>query len=105
MRFEFSTAARIIFGSGRLPEIVPVAKRMGNIALLVTGQTPSRAAPLLEIMNRDQIDHVCFATHAEPTVKDIRQGTEFARQKHCDLVIRQAKTLRFGHRFWWWKRH
>lgn len=87
MRFEFSTAARIIFGSGRLPEIGPVSKRIGNFPLLVTGQTPSRAAPLMEIMDKEGIGYVCFSTHAEPTVKDIRQGTEFARQKHCDSII------------------
>jgi alcohol dehydrogenase class IV len=87
MRFEFSTAARIIFGSGRLCELGPIAKRMGNSALLVTGQTPSRAAPLIGIMNTEGIDYVSFSTHAEPSIKDIRQGTEYARQKHCDLII------------------
>ncbi|MGA1863660.1 MAG: iron-containing alcohol dehydrogenase [bacterium] len=87
MRFEFSTASRIIFGSGRLSEVGPVARVMGNFALLVTGQTPSRAVPLMEIMNKEGIGYACFSTHAEPTIKDIRQGTEFAMQKHCDLII------------------
>lgn len=87
MQFEFSTAARIIFGPGRLSEVGPIAKYMGNFALVVTGQTPSRAAPLIEILNTEGIDHVGFSTYAEPTIKDIRQGTEYAKQKHCDLII------------------
>ncbi|MGA1840114.1 MAG: iron-containing alcohol dehydrogenase [bacterium] len=87
MKFEFSTVGRIIFGSGRLPAAGPVVKRMGNFTLLVTGQTPSRAAPLMEILSKEGIGYVCFSTHTEPGIKDIRQGTEFARQKHCDSII------------------
>lgn len=87
MRFEFSTAARIIFGSGRLCEVGPVAKHMGDFALVVTGKTTSRAAPLLEKLKKEGIDYVCFFARGEPSIKDIRKGTEYARQKHCNLII------------------
>ena len=47
MRFEFATANRIIFGAGTLDEVGPIAAEMGNRALVVTGRSVDRAAPLL----------------------------------------------------------
>jgi alcohol dehydrogenase YqhD (iron-dependent ADH family) len=36
MRFEFTTATRIIFGAGTLRQLGPLAAAMGRRALLVT---------------------------------------------------------------------
>jgi hypothetical protein len=43
VRFEFATAARIVFGPGSLAEAGEIAAGMGRRALLVTGRTPARA--------------------------------------------------------------
>jgi len=37
MQFEFATATRIIFGSGRLMDVGPLAAEMGTRALIVMG--------------------------------------------------------------------
>jgi len=87
VQFEFSAPARIIFGPGRLSDTCAYAKVMGHIALVVTGQTPSRAAPLLNVLKKGSMDFVCFSTHPEPSIDIIRQGTQYAMEKHCDLII------------------
>jgi alcohol dehydrogenase class IV len=43
MRFEFSTATRIIFGAGTLREVGPLGAEMGKRALVVTGRTEDMA--------------------------------------------------------------
>ena len=87
MRFEFATATRIIFGPGTLIEVGPIAAAMGRRALVVTGRTLTRAAPLLDALSAKGIDAVTYSVADEPTVEIARQGTQRARDAGCDLVI------------------
>jgi len=82
MRFEFATATRILFGPGTVRDLPGAAAQMGKRALLVTGASADRAAPLVT-----GLDTVPFAVSGEPTVDLIRRGTEFARSESCDFVI------------------
>lgn len=87
MRFEFATAARILFGPGTLAEAAPAARQMGRRALVVTGRNSARAARLWEPLAREGVESVCFPTPGEPTVELVRQGARVAREEGCDLVI------------------
>ncbi|HZO87661.1 MAG TPA: iron-containing alcohol dehydrogenase [Chthonomonadaceae bacterium] len=87
MRFEFATAGRILFGPGRLQEAGKLAADLGRHALIVTGRTSDRAAPLLEQLEASGMEAARFAVAGEPTLETIRQGVEAARQAGCDLVI------------------
>ena len=87
MRFEFATATRIIFGPGTLHEVGPIAAQMGSRALVVTGSTPARAAPLLDALAEQGIDAVTYSVAKEPTVGTARLGAQRARETSCDLVI------------------
>jgi alcohol dehydrogenase class IV len=87
MRFEFATATRIIFGPGTLIEVGPIAAAMGRRALVVTGRTVTRAAPLLDILSAEGIDAVTYSVAGEPTIEIARQGTQRAQDSDCDLVI------------------
>lgn len=87
MRFEFATATRIIFGAGTLQEIGPLAAEMGSRALVVTGRTPARAAPLLDLLAVQGIEAVTFSVAGEPTTEVARLGTQRAREAGCNLVI------------------
>ena len=87
MRFEFSTALRILFGPGRVSEIRPFVKRMGQRVLIVTGQTPSRSGALIDVLNSEDIVCINYSTQAEPSLDNVRQGTDLARKENCDLVI------------------
>jgi alcohol dehydrogenase class IV len=87
MRFEFATATRIIVGPGTLREVGPIAAQMGSRALVVTGRTPARAAPLLDQLAAHEVETVSYAVAGEPTVDVAREGTRRAREAGCDLVI------------------
>jgi alcohol dehydrogenase class IV len=87
MRFEFATAARIIFGPGTLSDIGAIASKMGSRALVVTGRSPSRAQPLFDLLDKQGIGCECFTISAEPTVEVARAGTERARKTGCEFII------------------
>jgi alcohol dehydrogenase class IV len=87
MRFEFGTATRIIFGPGTLHEVGPLAAEMGSRALVVTGSSPDRAAPLLDDLVAQGIDVTTFSVSGEPTTSVVREGTQQARDADRDLVI------------------
>jgi alcohol dehydrogenase class IV len=87
MRFEFATAARIVFGPGTVGEVAPAAKAMGQRALLVTGRGAVRAAALIRSLTASSLECVPFAAAGEPTVDLVRLGARTARQERCDIVI------------------
>ena len=78
-RFEFATAARIVFGPGTVSQLADIAREFGgNRPLVVTGRH-DRQAPL-----KDR-EVSTFSIAGEPTLDCVRQGTEAARS--CDMVI------------------
>ena len=87
MRFEFATAARIVFGPGTLGEVAPAAREMGKRALLVTGRGADRAGALMRSLTASSVECVPFAVAGEPTVDLVRLGARTVRQERCDLVI------------------
>lgn len=87
MQFEFATATRIIFGAGTLAQAGEIAADMGTRALIVTGRTTERAAPLLEILQEKNVACEIFSVPGEPTTEIASQGTQKARRTGCDLVI------------------
>jgi alcohol dehydrogenase class IV len=87
MRFEFTTAARIIFGAGTLPEIGPVAKGFGRNALVVTGRNRNRADALIGILKSSGVASWVFCVSGEPQVATVHDGVTEARRRGCDLVI------------------
>jgi len=87
MRFEFATAARIIFGEGTLREIHSLAPKLGSRPLIITGQTEERYRPLLAILSEAGLDVLTFAVSGEPTVEIVREGAEYAREHGRDFVL------------------
>ena len=90
LRFEFATAARIIFGAGRLQEAGTLACEFGRRALVVTGNSAAalqRAKPLLDALAAGGVDSTLFSFAGEPTVETVQLGTQRAREIHCDLIV------------------
>lgn len=87
MRFEFATATRIVFGAGALAEVGPAAATMGRRALVVTGRSATRAAPLLGLLARHGVEAATFSVVGEPTLETVRRGLDWAQKGECDLVI------------------
>jgi alcohol dehydrogenase class IV len=87
MRFEFATAARVIFGLGVLREVGLLARGFGPRALVVTGASPRRAEPLLSLLREHGVGAIPFPVHGEPELETVQQGVALAKQEHCGLVI------------------
>ena len=87
MKFEFATASRIIFGQGTVEEVAPMASKMGNCALLVTGRNVERAGPLSGSLKNTGMKIVTFSVSDEPTIELTIEGVELARQNASDIVI------------------
>ncbi len=85
--FEFATAARIVFGSGRIAELPVLAQPFGKRVFVVTGHDPVRwlrhVAPL-----RQQgfvVNHL--AVRGEPTIDLVKAGAESARASQVQWVL------------------
>ena len=87
MRFAFSTAAKILFGSGTLAQVPEAAFRMGRRALVVRGGSPERAAGLVGSLRGRGVEAVEFGVSREPTVDLVLAGAALAREHGCELVI------------------
>ena len=87
MSFEFATAARILFGQGVSSQVAHAAAAMGRRALVVTGATPERAAPLVRPLEAAGIPLL-----AVPGGRRAHRGSDprrrrVARAGRCDVVI------------------
>ena len=88
--FEFGTAARIVFGAGRLRELGPIAAGFGKRALVVTGKgnrAIRRAEQIWSCLREGGVESVMFPISGEPTLEVVRAGTQRARDENCELVI------------------
>jgi alcohol dehydrogenase class IV len=87
MRFEFATAAQIVFGPGRLAEVGPLAARLGSRALVVTGSSRRHAGRLHGLLGEAGIASEAFAFAGEPSVATVAAGLAAARRAGAELVI------------------
>ena len=87
MKFEFTTASRIVFGSGTLCEVAARADGLGCRPLLVTGCNKDRAAPLIDGLEKRGMEITPYQVAAEPTIDVANDIVKKARQTECDLVI------------------
>ena len=87
MQFEFSTAAQIIFGRGKLLEIGQKSKLRGRKTMVVIGSSQSRSARLMSELDDHEINYILYSVIEEPKVEVVRMGVEICRHEECDLVI------------------
>lgn len=87
MKFEFATAARIIFGRGVLHEAGGLAQGLGNRALVITGRSDRHGSTLIALLEEHRIGCSRFAVSGEPTTEVIRKATASARDMGCNLII------------------
>jgi alcohol dehydrogenase class IV len=87
LKFEFSTATRIVFGSGRIREAISAASSLGRSALIVTGGTPARVDALIQELQAQKVECIPFSIKGEPTISDILSGVHAAKESGCEIVI------------------
>jgi alcohol dehydrogenase class IV len=87
MRFEFATAQRIVFGPGCLKELGPVARELGQRALLAVGMEPARAERAVGLLADAGLEAVIVKVGSEPTTDLVREAAATARERGCDVIV------------------
>jgi alcohol dehydrogenase class IV len=87
MQFEFSTASKIIFGSGKLDLIGEIAVEFGKRALIISGAPTELTDKLAKILRSKSLISVKIDVHHEPTIENIRQVLQNAANAAPELVI------------------
>jgi len=87
MKFEFATATRIVFGTGKLAELGALARPLGGCALLVTGSRPLNGNKVQALIEAAGLRSQRFTVTSEPSISVVESGIRQAREAGCDLVI------------------
>jgi alcohol dehydrogenase class IV len=87
MRFEFSTANRIVFGPGSLSNALEDPTAHSRRALVVTGRSPGRAEPLLSLLQAQGVSCTIYPVSGEPTTTLVEDGVRRSRQARCETVF------------------
>lgn len=85
MNFDFMSAGRIVFGSGKLDVAADEARRLGRKAFVVAGSSVKRVAPLLEMLSSKGLDYEVYHVTGEPTLNVVQEASALAAG--CDLTI------------------
>lgn len=87
MRFEFSTAGRIVFGPGVIAELPKLALAWGRRAFVVTGKDRIRRAGIIAELEGAGFHCTLFGVDGEPTVDIAVAGGTAARAAGVNVVI------------------
>jgi alcohol dehydrogenase class IV len=92
MRFEFSTATRVVFGQGVVQELAALAKPFcepagRKRAMIVTGKDKIRHAGIINGLEGAGFTCNLFGVSGEPTVAVVREGAELLRAVAPGVVI------------------
>ena len=88
VNFEFATAARLLFGAGKLAE-VPAALRAQGVrrALIATNLPGPGAERLRSLLTAAGIESVAWLVDQEPTVELVSAALARGRREGCDGVV------------------
>ena len=88
VKFEFSTATRIIFGVGQVIEAGKLAATLGRNCLVISGLPEGKLlGQFTGILRQAEINPVFFEVVGEPTLTMVRQALTKATTNSCDFVI------------------
>ena len=85
--FEFATANRVIFGTGKLNQLREQVEGRAKRLLLVRGKSSDAIPRVREILSAQEVQFIEFEVRDEPTVKIIREGVRAAGDFNADAVI------------------
>lgn len=87
MVFEFATATRIIFGTGKIKELSNLVRPLGNKVFWVRGEHPERHHLIEEELELSGIEKQSFSIRGEPCVVQIREAVAAAKRFGAEVVI------------------
>lgn len=86
-RFEFATAAQILFGEKVVDEVGPLAAGLGQKALVTVGSHGPNLERLRGVLEKSGLPFELFDVHGEPSVAQIEEGLRFAKAAGCEVII------------------
>ena len=87
MKFEFSTARRIVFGTGVAEQIPSLTAGYGKRAFLVLGSKPDRFQPILDAVASRDVVATVFSVATEPTTEMVQAAVAAARGAKANVVL------------------
>jgi alcohol dehydrogenase class IV len=87
MNFEFTSAGRIIFGSGSLKKVGALAAGFGCRAFLVAGYQGPGVGLIDDELKAQSVNTTIFTITAEPDLETVAAAAENARSWHSEMVI------------------
>ncbi len=87
VRFEFSTARKIIFGEKTSRQLGTLARHFGERAMVVHGAKPDRLAGVLKEIASSGISLSSFPVSGEPTVEVVGEGIARAKREKSSFLI------------------
>jgi alcohol dehydrogenase class IV len=87
MRFEFATAAQVVFGPGALQEVGKAAAGLGTKALVAAGHSGPDLERLGRLLEAGGVAWELFEVSGEPSVESVQAAVRAARVAGCDLLI------------------
>jgi alcohol dehydrogenase class IV len=87
MEFEFSTAAKIIFGAGKLNSIRALIEEYHSRVLIVSGAPEEISDRLFNQLDLQGVKYKFIKIDQEPTVDVVREVVELARVELTSLLI------------------
>jgi len=87
MEFEFSTASRIIFGSGSIEKLDAILPGLGKSCLLVLGKKNPDPAIIISKLDKHGIKAATIHIEHEPAIADIEHAIAEGRKNNSDFVI------------------
>jgi len=87
MRFEFSTADRIVFGPGAAEQLAETVAGYGDRAFVVLGRARGRLSRILDQIAARGVRCEFFHTTGEPTTPMVQAGIAAARQTQSQVVV------------------
>lgn len=87
MKFEFSTARRIVFGQGVAEQIPGLVAGYGKRAFLVIGSKADRLTALLDAIAAKGPVVTIFNVAGEPTTEMAQAAAAAAREAKADVVV------------------
>lgn len=85
--FTFSTAGRIIFGSGCIEQLPQTVGLLGSTALVVCGHNQSRVQPILDAVGNAGISVSVVNIEGEPNIEMVSDGAKLAQSKGADCIV------------------
>jgi alcohol dehydrogenase class IV len=87
MKFEFSTARRIVFGPGAAEQIPSLVAGYGKHAFVVIGSQADRLTAVLDAIASRSVTVTIFNVAGEPTTETAQAAVVTAREAKADVVL------------------